>query len=26
LIETGIIKEQITNNTISKKINIPTNR
>ena len=26
LIETGIIKEQITNNTTSKKINIPTNR
>ena len=26
LIETGIIKDQITNNTISKKINIPTNR
>jgi len=26
LIETGIIKEQITNNTISKKINIPTKR
>ena len=26
LIETGIIKDQITNNTISKKINIPTKR